>query len=880
MEFSNQSRLGAKVRGMMGLLLVCSLMSFARMAAASPPLNPACPFDFFTNVASRLLSSQLNVNLDHIQIYPTNQYTPAVHRLLQVTANILDATTTNYYPSVFRPLFWKTNEECGSVWQTNIYIAGYQYVREPLSGNDPPILNTPMDPGDGLVPFGLSGLTNNIYGIPWVIGVKKGLPNFNGFELDNTLFIERKLQFTRSDNTPNSTTRIYTTNQMYLMGVSNAFAMDDWNSYANPYNNQVTVYAQDNLAVGLTNSVGFSIVNQFSTNTGVPGLAIQPWPAQLFVLPFGTNVTVMQNLSFAPALPSTDGVYLYYGSPVPVTFGGAIFLSPCFIPSSLDPANYLDSGTPPLPQFGLMVTNHLQAYMLETDQNGNIHILDYVQLGSMTSTLNVNAAILDANENGLWSTNAFAGSTTPCGIINQYNVSSIGGVVPAEDADGGAAGGAWTTTPVPGLDGNFTVPAQQAFFSAFFSSVNIAPYAEAFVTNIQLSVLAPFTPMRAIVQRFVLQANDPLVHYLTSDLNDINDDTSDRVAISPIQTNGIKTIGILSDRYLPWGGQYPEELPWGGPDNELLPASIIFGDPAQAVMLDENQYNFAYKDPLVWSSDDWNFPTNEALNASWLGQVHRGTPWQTIYLKSSNILDLTLEVGSGQTQSGAATWQVWTGDLNPTDAASMAPIQDWRIAGLLASLFNTNSEASLFSPNDPNPRDWENLLNGMTILTNDAINDIVVAFDGPQFATLTISSASVQAAVIGNAIESTRSSLPGQLFNEPGSVFAVPQLSADSPYLNLDAAEMDYGISDLAYEAIPDQLLALLRVDSIGSMTASNGRVVIQFTGDENHAYAVQSSPNLVNWTTLSTNCPVNGIFAFTNNVTANAQFYRTVLLR
>ncbi len=44
-----------------------------------------------------------NVNLGQIEIYPTNQYTPAVQRLLQVAANVYDATTTNQYPSVFRP---------------------------------------------------------------------------------------------------------------------------------------------------------------------------------------------------------------------------------------------------------------------------------------------------------------------------------------------------------------------------------------------------------------------------------------------------------------------------------------------------------------------------------------------------------------------------------------------------------------------------------------------------------------------------------------------------------------------------------------------------------------------------------------------------------
>lgn len=95
-----------------------------KKAFAIPPVSTADPNVFFNTVAARLLSSELNMDLSAIPIYPTNQYTPAVHRLLQVTANIYDCTTTNYYPSVFRPLFWKTNELIGGVYQTNIYPTG------------------------------------------------------------------------------------------------------------------------------------------------------------------------------------------------------------------------------------------------------------------------------------------------------------------------------------------------------------------------------------------------------------------------------------------------------------------------------------------------------------------------------------------------------------------------------------------------------------------------------------------------------------------------------------------------------------------------------------------------------------------------------------
>jgi hypothetical protein len=110
-----------------GLRLLCQItllaLGIVASAPAGPKLDTSDPLGFFTNLASRLLQSELNLNLTRIQIYPTNQYTPAVHRLLQVTANILDATTnrfnTNYpfLPSVFRPVFANENG--------NVYIAGF-----------------------------------------------------------------------------------------------------------------------------------------------------------------------------------------------------------------------------------------------------------------------------------------------------------------------------------------------------------------------------------------------------------------------------------------------------------------------------------------------------------------------------------------------------------------------------------------------------------------------------------------------------------------------------------------------------------------------------------------------------------------------------------
>jgi hypothetical protein len=309
-------------------------------------------------------------------------------------------------------------------------------------------------------------------------------------------------------------------------------------------------------------------------------------------------------------------------------------------------------------------------------------------------------------------------------------------------------------------------------------------------------------------------------------------------------------------------------MPWG-----------VTGNMSHSPLTDNNPNNLGYKDPLVRDSDDWNFPTNQSLNATWLGQVHRGTPWQTIFLKSTNILALSMEPENGSFANGLNTWQIWTGDTNAADAVAMIPIQDWHMASFLASLFCTNY-SSLFSVNDGDPADWGNLLNGMTVLTNTLSNSAAqFSFVSPQFASLVIVSNSSQAETIANAIESARAAQPLQFFTNVGDVFAIPQLSAASPYLNTSSSgQIANGISDEAYEAIPTQLLPLLRVDSIGSIVLSSSQSIIHFTGDDNHAYAVQVSSNLLNWAIISTNCPLNGSFAVTNSGTANVRFYRTVL--
>ena len=179
---------------------------------------------------------------------------------------------------------------------------------------------------------------------------------------------------------------------------------------------------------------------------------------------------------------------------------------------------------------------------------------------------------------------------------------------------------------------------------------------------------------------------------------------------------------------------------------------------------------------------------------------------------------------------------------------------------------------------------WAVQFNGFNVLSN-TLPDFIANFGItlPTFNTFTISSNSPPAALLASAIQSYRGSQPNLLYHGIGDLLAIPQLSQQSPYLNWnDAKQQINGINDAAYEAIPSQLLPLLRADSIGTMLNTNSQPQLQFSGYDGHAYAVQASADLVNWTSIATNSPVNGSFTLplpTSPANA-AQFYRTLLLQ
>ena len=207
------------------------------------------------------------------------------------------------------------------------------------------------------------------------------------------------------------------------------------------------------------------------------------------------------------------------------------------------------------------------------------------------------------------------------------------------------------------------------------------------------------------------------------------------------------------------------------------------------------------------------------------------------------------------------------------DAFFTQPTNDWRIASLLVSLLSTNDPRSLASVNEPNAPAWLGLLDGLTVLSNTAPG---------QFDPVIISSNSPQAATVATALDAARFTRPGLRFGDVADILAVPELSLASPWLDTNGvARLASSMNDEACEAIPAQLLTLLRPDSLGAVSQAGGTLQIQFSGSDGYAYVVQTSSNLLDWTPVSTNYPANGAFNFEDSPPPGSprRFYRSALL-
>src|SRR5581483_314661 len=693
---------------------------------------------------------------------------------------------------------------------SNIFISGY--VEAGPTNQDYQTLWRPLALPDDAPTIIANGGATNIYGIPYIIGARKGFPNFNEISFDTVSQITRKLEI---DKVAVGTPRMYwRTNQMFQIGVSNVIGIEAWNPYASPYPRDLDVIMADDLRMSLSvvNSGSTNLV--YITNLGTPGN---------FVI--GTNFLIPANAwSGFPnsTIPSVNAASF-------VTLWSNVFFIPDLAyvratqqlvgtnaSSAFEPIPYFGD---PVPHFILSVTNRFRFLMLDPATS---RLIDYVQLQRIMVVRDLTAELLINDSLGLWSTNFTGANGVPSGILNQIQYSL--GNLPITLSQ-------WNNAQIQPSTSQSKAAAIEGFNYWFYNDPQ---------TSNDLVQTAPFSPTAKFNQSWSWQADDPYVHHFLSDLNDTSPKQGALSAIIPPNNGTLSFLNVILPNLSRVNTRYH---PWNFYSNET-------GDPGLT--------DPAFKDPLVYNADAWTFPTGQPLSATWLGQVHRGTPWQTVYLKSALV-------------ANTSAWRQWTGNTNSPDALRTMPTNDWHLAGLFASLVNTNCLRDMLPVNQIDQASWSTVFsNGVTVLTNVSpieLDSVLMDGNSPQLATVI------------NGINGARQKQPRGLFRDVGNVLAVPELTMNSPWLNPALLNT---ISDAAYEAIPAQMIGALRLDSIGVTVPSASQPQFQFTGYDGHTYSVGSSPDLVHWTVVGSFTPTNGVFTFTDPLGSGAsqRYYRSILVQ
>jgi hypothetical protein len=695
--------------------------------------------NFFTNAVDRTLGHLYGATLrDGIQVYPTNNYNGAVHRVLQVAANILDASTNRvdlsdepYFPSVFRPLFRRSN--------TNLVIAGYAEVVDARQVLDTPWIDLRQANLASVFPDENELYPVNVHGVPLVVGAKKGWPNFNEFQLQTSVQITRRMEAYKASRA--AAPRLH---QSYEVGISNVFGIESWNSYTQDFPRALEMRFTNLCQVVLRDEFrapGTQILlNQTITNIQNTNFAANAWRAEQFQV---------SSRLFEP-LPNSE----YWPRQTPAF-------------RQLDGGVAFDETTGfPVPDFRLDITNRLTVMMLARDDANVLRLVDFVNLDGMPAGMDISEHLVGRTNifadrgmdaGSFWITNRLndAPLAATYGITNQLYVST-------NDVLSRSDWRSLTENPISGQQREKAIDDFRLFMGlpALFDTRRTQPPPG-------LRVQVPFSPSRILDQNLSWQVNDPLVHYHIEDLYDQQlTDIANVVPRPPGAPPPTSNIGRINQRYRPWGGR---------------PGSVG----------DQWAFNVGVKDPGVRRSDDWVFPTNQFATIGYLGRVHRGTPWQTIYLKSA--------------VEPVESWVKWA--LRPESH----PTNDWAMLELFTTAINDNAARGLLSVNQENRAAWTAVLAGIPVLTNTLESANLTS--EPEYDHLYIQPNSPQIEQIVDSINQARAQHYNQTFRHLGHVLSAPALTVESPYLNHQGDQTLYGITDAMYEWIPQQILSLLKQD-------------------------------------------------------------------
>jgi hypothetical protein len=314
---------------------------------------------------------------------------------------------------------------------------------------------------------------------------------------------------------------------------------------------------------------------------------------------------------------------------------------------------------------------------------------------------------------------------------------------------------------------------------------------------------APYTPTRTMVQANYYQVGDPLVHYTFEDLRDDPDpslklyktETPDINRL--VHTNlSTKSLGRRSDNALTWNR------------GDLGVSDTTSSTPGEGVL------DPRLRDPGLLYPELWDFPTGPIPNIGWLGRVHRGTPWQSIYLKSRG-------------PNSASTWLDHSGNQrHPNSANLMIPTRDWELLDIFTTAPHPNATRGRLSINQTNVAAWSAVLSGaVTSETQDDPNDPGLV--APLSVTMLPAAISPAIERIVEGINQQRILISsnrynGYLFapfNKLSDLLSTPELTEGSPFLNVNQNLFDgykptgaAKMMDADYERIPQQILSLIKL--------------------------------------------------------------------
>jgi len=733
--------------------------------------------DFFMLTADAILKKVMPNLLprgleDGIQIYPTNFYSGAVHRCLQMAVNLLDAnempgqlstarsvpsgTNTLFAPTVFRPIYdWDT------VGGTRVLkILGYEEVTDTV-----PLNAVWVDPSS---PTAVNGVQPgyNLYGVPWVIGVEKGWPNFNELYCESTVLVTRRLRASRVSPSSSSVTF----QQGYEIGVSNVFGVESWNAYTQDLDVAVSLLFTNQITMGLMDSNRLDIMKdgrlglvQTSLATVQTNLTTGVWAARDFRV-FTNAVTLVPRSSYLPGL----------ASPLRMSGAGVAY----------DP-----SAGFAVPDWHLEMTNRL-LYVATAQIAGVDRIVDLVTLNPLVAGFHIQRFMVgetnffDSNSpdpGRFWRTNRLVNSVNAmtAGITNQLFVST-------NDVAALTGWQNWDEDPVSGMQRERAIDEFRMFMGLpplFDPSRTRTP-----AVNLQV----PYTPTRRMLQRMSWQANDPLVHYTFDDLYSTElANPTNVVSISPTgdpegYTPGLPNLDEINTRYSPWGGRLNKQLS---------------GQTAA--------YNPALQDPGVSQADDYEFSREAMSSIGSMGRVHRGTPWQTVYLKS-----------------GVSLMRDWVDHAGETRVNAYShPTNDWRIIDLFTTTLTASMTQGLLSVNQTNEAAWAAVFGGLRVQSNT-----VASLNAGSGANYSETDSSVYRRLyidpdverrstdqfyrLVEGINTNRLLRPSGQYSSLGDVLSARVLTDESPYLNLAGIQSGQArVNDAVYEWIPRHILGLLRED-------------------------------------------------------------------